>query len=31
MVSETRPAELSGSAKRWGPLWGARAADWALV
>jgi ubiquinone/menaquinone biosynthesis C-methylase UbiE len=20
----------SGSAKRWGPLWGARAADWAL-
>jgi hypothetical protein len=25
----SRPAEI-GSGSRWGPLWGARPADWAL-
>jgi SAM-dependent methyltransferase len=30
-VNATIPASgLGGSAERWGPLWGARAADWAL-
>jgi SAM-dependent methyltransferase len=31
MPSDTRPAELTGSAKRWGSLWGARPDDWALI
>ena len=26
----TAPSAVTGSASRWGPLWGARAADWAL-
>jgi SAM-dependent methyltransferase len=30
MSSASDTAELSGSAKRWGPLWGARPVDWAL-
>ena len=30
MTSGTKAAELSGSAERWGPLWGARPNDWAL-
>jgi SAM-dependent methyltransferase len=30
MTSEMETAELSGSAERWGPLWGARPNDWAL-
>lgn len=30
MTSGTQAAELSGSAERWGPLWGARPNDWAL-
>ena len=30
MASGTRAVRLSGSAERWGPLWGARPADWAL-
>jgi len=30
MPSRSRAGELSGSAERWGPLWGARPADWAL-
>jgi SAM-dependent methyltransferase len=30
MTSLTQAAELSGSAYRWGPLWGARPNDWAL-
>jgi SAM-dependent methyltransferase len=28
--SASDTAELNGSAERWGPLWGARPADWAL-
>jgi SAM-dependent methyltransferase len=27
----TRPTTVSGSAERWGPLWGARPDDWALT
>src|SRR5919201_4259086 len=27
----TSPATVTGSATRWGPLWGARPADWALT
>src|SRR5215207_5275679 len=30
MAATSRAAEVSGSAKRWGPLWGARASEWAL-
>ena len=30
MSSASDTAELSGSAARWGPLWGARPVDWAL-
>ncbi len=30
MTPGTKAAELSGSAERWGPLWGARPNDWAL-
>src|ERR671911_2562648 len=30
MTIGTQAAELSGSADRWGPLWGARPTDWAL-
>jgi SAM-dependent methyltransferase len=30
MTSGTEAAELSGSAERWGALWGARPNDWAL-
>ena len=30
MASASDMAQLSGSAVRWGPLWGARPADWAL-
>jgi SAM-dependent methyltransferase len=30
MSSTTQPTEATGSAERWGPLWGARPADWAL-
>ena len=30
MSSTSETAELSGSAERWGPLWGARPMDWAL-
>src|ERR1700757_116805 len=30
MTATIRAAGLSGSAERWGPLWGARPADWAL-
>jgi SAM-dependent methyltransferase len=30
MTATSRAAGLSGSAKRWGPLWGARPSDWAL-
>jgi SAM-dependent methyltransferase len=30
MSSTTQPTEPTGSAERWGPLWGARPADWAL-
>jgi SAM-dependent methyltransferase len=30
MTSGTEAAELSGSAERWGPLWGVRPGDWAL-
>ena len=30
MTIGTQAAELSGSAERWGPLWGARPTDWAL-
>jgi len=30
MPSLTQPQASSGSAERWGPLWGARPADWAL-
>ena len=26
----TAPSAVTGSASRWGPLWGARPADWAL-
>src|SRR5579884_4510207 len=29
-MSPTEAAKLDGSAQRWGPLWGARPADWAL-
>jgi SAM-dependent methyltransferase len=29
MTSSTHVTELTGSAARWGPLWGARADDWA--
>ena len=31
MTSGTEAAELTGSAERWGPLWGTRPADWALT
>jgi SAM-dependent methyltransferase len=31
MISDTRPPALTGSAKLWGPLWGARPEDWALI
>jgi len=30
MTATSRAAGVSGSAKRWGPLWGARPSDWAL-
>src|SRR5438093_1408702 len=30
MTATTHASGLGGSAERWGPLWGARAADWAL-
>ena len=30
MPTTSQTPELSGSAERWGPLWGARPADWAL-
>ena len=30
MTVTTKPTAASGSAERWGPLWGARATDWAL-
>ena len=30
MSSVSSPDTASGSASRWGPLWGARPADWAL-
>jgi SAM-dependent methyltransferase len=30
MATGTDTTRLGGSAKRWGPLWGARPADWAL-
>src|SRR5437763_3368078 len=30
MPSTTETTTITGSAKRWGPLWGARPADWAL-
>jgi len=30
MTVTTKPTQASGSAERWGPLWGARATDWAL-
>jgi hypothetical protein len=30
MTATSRAAGVSGSAQRWGPLWGARPADWAL-
>jgi SAM-dependent methyltransferase len=30
MTSGTKAAKLSGSAERWGPLWGARPSAWAL-
>jgi SAM-dependent methyltransferase len=30
MTATGRAASVSGSAERWGPLWGARPADWAL-
>src|SRR5215212_12248482 len=30
MPSTTQAGAVTGSAERWGPLWGARPADWAL-
>jgi trans-aconitate methyltransferase len=30
MPSTTETTAVTGSAERWGPLWGARPADWAL-
>jgi SAM-dependent methyltransferase len=30
MTATSQTPQLSGSAERWGPLWGARPADWAL-
>jgi len=30
MLSTTRTTTATGSAERWGPLWGARPKDWAL-
>jgi SAM-dependent methyltransferase len=30
MAASTEATSLSGSAQRWGPLWGARPTDWAL-
>jgi SAM-dependent methyltransferase len=30
MTATSQPTDVSGSAERWGPLWGARPADWAL-